>query len=109
MIHNNGAFPAIKGNPTTNYCITQEDEVRERIHFMKAVHDGEDWPPHEAYIGGRSAFTQNSGGAMKELAKQYLNTLYGKMAPRNGDSSKEPVGKRGYVPAFWLWDYLIKR
>lgn len=55
MIHSNGAFPAIKGNPTTNYCITQEDEVRERIHLMKAAHDGEDWPPHEAYIGGCAA------------------------------------------------------
>ena len=51
MIHNNGAFPAIKGNPTTNYCITAEDEVREKIHRVNAVLNGESWPPHEAYIG----------------------------------------------------------
>ncbi len=56
MIHNNGAFPAIKGNPTTNYCITSEDEVREEIHFICAVCKGESWPPHEAYIGERIAF-----------------------------------------------------
>lgn len=55
MIHNNGAFPAIKGNPTTNYCITLEDEVRERIHLMNAKVGGESWPPHEAYIGERIA------------------------------------------------------
>lgn len=51
MIHNNGAFPAIKGNPTTNYCITPEDEVRENIHRVNAAIKGESWPPHEAYIG----------------------------------------------------------
>ena len=56
MIHNNGAFPAIKGNPTTNYCITPEDEVREEIHLIMAVEKGESWPPHEAYIGERAAF-----------------------------------------------------
>lgn len=55
MIHNNGAFPAIKGNPTTNYCITEEDEVRERIHHVTAKINGESWPPHEAYIGARIA------------------------------------------------------
>lgn len=55
MIHNNGAFPAIKGNPTTNYCITEEDEVRERIHHFNAKINGESWPPHEAYIGERVA------------------------------------------------------
>lgn len=53
MIHNNGAFPAIKGNPTTNYCITEEDEVRERIHHVNAKINGESWPPHDAYIGER--------------------------------------------------------
>ena len=53
MIHNNGAFPAIKGNPTTNYCITAEDEVREKIHCINAESYGESWPPHEAYIGER--------------------------------------------------------
>ena len=56
MIHNNGAFPAIKGNPTTNYCITAEDEVRERIHRVNANINVERWPPHEAYIGERIAF-----------------------------------------------------
>lgn len=55
MIHNNGAFPAIKGNPTTNYCITPEDEVREEIHRIKAARNGESWPPHDAYIGERVA------------------------------------------------------
>lgn len=55
MIHNNGTFPAIKGNPTTNYCITPEDEVREEIHLICAVGKGESWPPHEAYIGERVA------------------------------------------------------
>lgn len=55
MIHNNGAFPAIKGNPTTNYCIMPEDEARERIHFTYARLGLESWPPHEAYIGGRAA------------------------------------------------------
>lgn len=55
MIHNNGAFPAIKGNPTTNYCITHEDEVREEIHLINAVRKGESWPPHDAYIGERVA------------------------------------------------------
>ena len=55
MIHNNGAFPAIKGNPTTNYCITHEDEVREEIHRIYAVGKGESWPPHDAYIGERVA------------------------------------------------------
>lgn len=55
MIHNNGAFPAIKGNPTTNYCITEEDEVRERIHLVNAKINRESWPPHEAYIGERVA------------------------------------------------------
>lgn len=48
MIHSNGVFPAIKGNPTTNYCITNEDEVREKIN--KAA-SGPNWPPHERYIG----------------------------------------------------------
>ena len=56
MIHNNGAFPAIKGNPTTNFCITPEDEVRENIHRVNAAIKGESWPPHEAYIGERAAF-----------------------------------------------------
>ena len=55
MIHNNGAFPAIKGNPTTNYCITHEDEIREEINLIIAVGNGESWPPHEAYIGERVA------------------------------------------------------
>lgn len=55
MIHNNGAFPAIKGNPTTNYCIMPQDEARERIHLMKARCSGESWPPHDAYIGKRAA------------------------------------------------------
>ena len=55
MIHNNGAFPAIKGNPTTNYCITEEDEVREKIHRDNAASNGEIWPPHDAYIGERVA------------------------------------------------------
>lgn len=55
MIHNNGAFPAIKGNPTTNYCITPEDEVREEIHRINAKSNGESWPPHEAYLGERIA------------------------------------------------------
>lgn len=109
MIHNNGAFPAIKGNPTTNYCITPGDEVRERIHLINARRDGENWPPHEAYIGERAAFIQNSPEAVRESAKQYLNSLYGKMAASNSGSSKEPVGKRGYIPTYWLWDYLIKR
>lgn len=48
MIHNNGVFPTIKGNPTTNYSITAEDEVREKIHKADS---GTDWPPHERYIG----------------------------------------------------------
>lgn len=56
MIHNNGAFHAIKGNPTTNYCITPEDEVREKIHRVNAASNGESWPPHDAYIGERAAF-----------------------------------------------------
>lgn len=55
MIHSNGAFPAIKGNPTTNYCITPEDEVREKIHRVIAASNGESWPPHDAYIGERVA------------------------------------------------------
>ena len=55
MIHNNGAFPAIKGNPTTNYCITKKDEVREEFHLFCAVCKGKSWPPHEAYIGERVA------------------------------------------------------
>ena len=55
MIHNNGAFTAIKGNPTTNYCITAEDEVREKIHRLNAAIKGESWPPHDAYIGERVA------------------------------------------------------
>ena len=55
MIHSNGAFPAIKGNPTTNYGITPEDEVREHIHHVNAKINGESWPPHEAYIGERIA------------------------------------------------------
>lgn len=55
MIHNNGTFPAIKGNPTMNYCIMPEDEVRERIHLMNAKRGTESWPPHEAYIGERAA------------------------------------------------------
>lgn len=56
MIHNNGAFPAIKGNPTTNYCITIEDEARERINRVNAKLNGESWPPHDAYIGERVSF-----------------------------------------------------
>lgn len=56
MIRSNGAFPAIKGNPTTNYCITPEDEAREKIHLMNAVSKAETWPPHDAYIGERVAF-----------------------------------------------------
>ena len=48
MIHNNGVFPATKGNPTTNYSITAEDEAREKIHKGAS---GSDWPPHERYIG----------------------------------------------------------
>lgn len=55
MIHINGAFPAIKGNPTTNYCITLEDEVREEINLIIAWGTGKSWPPHEAYIGERVA------------------------------------------------------
>ena len=55
MIHSNGAFPAIKGNPTTNYCITPEDEVREKINLIIAASNGESWPPHDAYIGERVA------------------------------------------------------
>ena len=55
MIHSNGAFPEIKGNPTTNYCITHEDEIREEIHLIIAVGNGESWPPHDAYIGERVA------------------------------------------------------
>lgn len=55
MIHSNGAFPAIKGNPTTNYCIMPEDEVRERINHMSAFEYGESWPPHELYRGERAA------------------------------------------------------
>lgn len=55
MIHNNGAFPAIKGNPTTNYCITPEDEIREEINLIIAAGKGESWPPHDAYIGERVA------------------------------------------------------
>ena len=52
MIHNNGVFPATKGNPTTNYAITSEDEVREKINkFASAFEGGPDWPPHERYIG----------------------------------------------------------
>lgn len=45
MIHNNGAFPAIKGNPTTNYCITPDDEIREKIHRTSAMISGKSWPP----------------------------------------------------------------
>lgn len=56
MIHSNGAFPAIKGNPTTNYCITPEDEAREIVHLINAKTRGESWPPHEAYIGEHNAF-----------------------------------------------------
>lgn len=48
MIHNNGVFPAIKGNPTTNYCITKEDEVRERIYLVTTATPT---LPHERYIG----------------------------------------------------------
>ena len=55
MIHNNGAFPAIKGNPTTNYCITTDDEVREKIHRKRAMISGNSWPPHELYLGERAA------------------------------------------------------
>lgn len=55
MIHNNGAFPAIKGNPTTNYCITPEDEIRERILQVRAINSGESWPPRELYMGERAA------------------------------------------------------
>lgn len=54
MIHNNGAFPAIKGNPTTNYCITFDDEVREKIHHTSARVSGKSWPPHELYLGERA-------------------------------------------------------
>ena len=55
MIHNNGAFPAIKGNPTTNYCITPDDEIREEIHHKHAKINGKSWPLHESYIGERAA------------------------------------------------------
>lgn len=55
MIHNNGAFPCIKGNPTTNYCITPADEARENVEYWNALHAGKPWPPHEAYIGERAA------------------------------------------------------
>lgn len=55
MIHNNGAFPAIKGNPTTNYCITLDDEIREKIHLTSAKISGNSWPPHELYLGERAA------------------------------------------------------
>ena len=55
MIHNNGAFPAIKGNPTTNYCITPDDEIREEIHSKSARISDKSWPPHELYIGERAA------------------------------------------------------
>lgn len=48
MIHNNGVFPAIKGNPTTNYSITTEDELREKFYLYAS---GPNWPPHERYIG----------------------------------------------------------
>lgn len=55
MIHSNGAFPAIKGNPTTNYCITPDDEIRERNNQVRAIILGESWPPRELYIGERAA------------------------------------------------------
>lgn len=55
MIHSNGAFPAIKGNPTTDYCITPDDEIREKIHRTSAMISGKSWPPHELYIGERAA------------------------------------------------------
>ena len=55
MVHNNGAFPAIKGNPTTNYCITPDDEIREKIHRTGAMISGKSWPPHELYLGERAA------------------------------------------------------
>ena len=54
MIHNNGAFQAIKGNPTTNYCITPDDEIREKIHRTSAMISGKSWPPHESYLGERA-------------------------------------------------------
>lgn len=55
MIHNNGAFPAIKGNPTTNYCITPDDEIREKINSTMEKISGKSWPPHESYLGERAA------------------------------------------------------
>lgn len=45
---NNAVFPAIKYNPTTNYSITHEDEVREVINKLNS---SSDWPPHERYLG----------------------------------------------------------
>lgn len=51
MIHPNGAFPAIKGNPTTNYCITPDDEKRELAYMKKCYVHGWPYPPHEPYMG----------------------------------------------------------
>lgn len=55
MIHNNGAFPAIKGNPTTNYCITADDEVREKFTEQVQGFPVRAGPPHELYLGERAA------------------------------------------------------
>lgn len=48
MVQNNGVFPAIKGNPTTNYCITDEDRAKERIYLLTNASSP---LPHERYIG----------------------------------------------------------
>ena len=50
MIHINKPFPAIKGNPTTNYVILPSDEAKEKAQILIAKDTG-DWPPHERYIG----------------------------------------------------------
>lgn len=51
MVHFNGAFPAIKGNPTTNYTITLDDEKHELDYLAKCCKYGWPYPPHEPYIG----------------------------------------------------------
>lgn len=51
MIHLNGTFPGIKGNPTTNYTITPADKKRELTYMEDCHAHGLDYPPHEPYIG----------------------------------------------------------
>lgn len=43
----NGKFPAINGNPTTNYAITNEDHAKSEVFHV--THKRE--MTHESYIG----------------------------------------------------------